>query len=101
MQFMVFLNRNKEVDISTLTSEQHEAEITAARRLYGAGTIRNVWVRGGAGGAILLAEATDEAALAKELATLPFIKLGVLAAPEIIELNPYHGFAAPRTTSSE
>ncbi|MCU0506342.1 MAG: superoxide dismutase [Chloroflexi bacterium] len=95
---MRFLALGSEVDISFPGMSREEAAALGraeARRsweLYQSGVIREVQFRVDAHRSVILLEAPDEAAARDALATLPFVRAGVLSF-EIVGLRPYDGWA--------
>lgn len=69
-----------------------EAEAEAVREMYIAGTVRAIWSRGDALGAVLLLEA-DSADHAEHLvASLPLMQRDMLEREKLIPLRGYRGF---------
>jgi hypothetical protein len=70
-----------------------EAEFEMIRGLYAAGLVRQIWLRGDAGGACAIVEAASTDEVAEKFNALPFIREGYLQPPMIVPLKPYSGFA--------
>ena len=63
------------------------------REFYAEGLVRQVWLRGDAGGVCMIVEAASADEVAEKLNTLPLIQAGFLQPPMIVPLKPYLGFA--------
>jgi muconolactone delta-isomerase len=93
MQFMVLFSRDPSKANETPPSELRNAEFQRVRQLYAEGLVQQVWLRGDAGGACMIAEAPNAETLAQAFSTLPLVKAGTLLAPMIVPLKPYSGFS--------
>ena len=92
MQFIT-LSRRKCPQFPDADFAPHlEPEAQRARQLYLDGFIRQIWHRADTGGACLLIEAVDEAAVRAGLQTLPLVAAGMLEVTAIVPLRPYAGF---------
>jgi muconolactone delta-isomerase len=96
MQFITLSRRVSERFSDADFAPFLEAEAQQARVLYLQGFIRSIWHRSDMGGACLLIEADSEAAVRKQLATLPLVNNGMLEVTAVVALKPYGGFG-PRT----
>src|SRR5258706_5045075 len=74
-------------------ADLREAEFEMIRGLYAAGLVRQIWLRGDAGGACAIVEAASTDEVAEKFNALPFIREGYLQPPMIVPLKPYSGFA--------
>lgn len=93
MQFMVLTRRRTEsFDEADYTADRLEAEAEGARRLFMAGTVRQIWNRADMGGACLLIEAEVEEVVRSVLNALPLFKSGMQETASIVPLRPYRGF---------
>jgi hypothetical protein len=73
-----------------------EAEAEAVRKAYIDGTVRAIWSRGDALGAVLLIESDSLEGTERFVSTLPLMQRGMLEKEKIIPLRGYRGFG-PRT----
>ncbi|MBV8899575.1 MAG: hypothetical protein JOY92_05630 [Verrucomicrobia bacterium] len=96
MQFMILFSRHPEKASLPVPADLREAEFQVVRGFYADGFVRQVWLRGDAGGACMMAEASSAEEVAQKLNTLPLVQAGFLQAPLIVPLKPYLGFA-PRS----
>jgi hypothetical protein len=92
MQFITLSRRKSEQFTDADFAPHLEVEAQRARQLYLDGFIRQIWHRGDEGGACLLIEAVDEAAVRSGLQTLPLVAAGMLEVTGIVPLRPYAGF---------
>jgi hypothetical protein len=60
---------------------------------YAAGLVRQIWLRGDAGGACAIVEAASTDEVAEKFNALPLVREGYLQPPMIVPLKPYSGFA--------
>jgi hypothetical protein len=93
MQFMVSVVLNPGKAATPPPKELVEAEFEAIRGHYMNGMVRQIWLRADGSGGIILAEADTAETVEQTFAALPMVRAGVLAAPEIVPLAPYWGFA--------
>jgi muconolactone delta-isomerase len=93
MQFMVLFSRDPTKANETPPSELRNAEFQIVRQLYAEGLVQQVWLRGDAGGACMIAEAPNTETLAQAFSKLPLVKAGTLLPPKIVPLKPYSGFS--------
>lgn len=91
MQFLVLVSRTTPAPQDPPTATEREAESEVIRHLYLDGIVRQIWLRGD-GGAAILAESGDAQSLVEAFSTLPLVKSGFLQAPQVIALKPYSGF---------
>ncbi|CAG9183043.1 hypothetical protein [Cupriavidus pampae] len=91
MQFLVLVSRTSPAPQNPPTAADREAESEVIRHLYVDGVVRQIWLRGD-GGAAVLAEADDAERLVRAFSALPLVKSGFLQPPQVIELKPYSGF---------
>ena len=96
MQFMIVFTRDPLKAETPIPPALREAEFEEIRRLYAAGWIRQIWLRGDAGGACALIETTSTEDAAERVNALPLVRAGLLQPPKIIPLKPYTGFT-PRS----
>jgi len=96
MQFMILFSRHPDKAETPAPADLREAEFEKIRGFYRDELVQQIWLRGDAGGACMIAEAasTDEAA--EKLSALPLVLEGFLQPPMIVPLKPYAGFA-PRS----
>ena len=93
MQFLISVVLNPDKAGSPPAKELVEAEFEAVRGHYMNGVLRQIWLRADGSGGIMLAEADSAEAVNETFGTLPMVRAGVLAAPEVVPLAPYWGFA--------
>jgi muconolactone delta-isomerase len=96
MQYLVLVSRSESASSMALLKQDIEAEAEFVRHLYADGVVRQIWLRA-EGGACMLAEADNLGHLQQLLASLPLVKSGYLAQPQISQLRAYSGFA-PRSS---
>jgi muconolactone delta-isomerase len=95
---MRFLALGSEVDVSFPGLSREEAanlgrrEARRSWELYQAGVIREISFRSDVHRSVMILEAPDEAAAREALATLPFVRAGVLTF-DVMGLVPYDGWA--------
>lgn len=70
-------------------------ESQRVKELYAAGILRQIWLRGDVGGAVLLWEATSEDEVRAAIGSLPIVKAGMLELIALVPLKPYPGFGPP------
>ncbi len=70
------------------------AESQRVKELYAAGILRQIWLRGDVGGAVLLWEAASEDEVRAAILSLPIVKAGMLELVALVPLKPYPGFSA-------
>jgi muconolactone delta-isomerase len=93
MQYMVLTRRRTErFDDAHYTPERLEAESEGVRRLYMAGTVRQIWNRADMGGACVLMEAEGVEDVRSVLNALPLFQSGMQETVSIVPLRPYRGF---------
>ena len=96
MQFMILFTRQPDKAETADPADLREAEFEKVRGLYRDGLVQQIWLRGDAGGACMIAEATSSDEVAAKLNALPLVRAGFLQPPLIVPLKPYSGFA-PRS----
>jgi muconolactone delta-isomerase len=102
MQFMILTRRRTEsFDEADYTAERLEAEAEGVRRLFMAGTVRQIWNRADMGGACLLIEAEVEEEVRSVLNALPLFKGGMQETVLIVPLRPYRGFGPRQQRRSQ
>lgn len=67
-------------------------ESQRVKELYAAGILRQIWLRGDVGGAVLLWEAASEDEVRAAIESLPIFKAGMLELIALAPLKPYPGF---------
>jgi muconolactone delta-isomerase len=93
MQFMTLFSFHPDKAETRAPVDFREAEFEMIRRLYAAGLVRQIWLRGDAGGACAIVEAASTDEVAEKFNALPLIREGYLQPPMIVPLKPYSGFA--------
>ena len=93
MQFMTLFSWHPDRGEKPAPADLREAEFEMIRGLYTAGLVRQIWLRGDAGGACAIVEAASSDEVAEKFNALPFIREGYLQPPMIVPLKPYSGFA--------
>ena len=93
MQFMILISRRPDRAQTPAPVDLVESEFQTVRDLYRGGLIQQVWLRGDAGGACMLAEGASTDAVAAKLNALPLVREGYMQPPTIVPLKPYSGFA--------
>jgi hypothetical protein len=96
MQFMILFTAHPEKAKTPAPADLREAEFEKIRGLYTDGLVRQIWVRGDAGGGCMIVEATSTDEVAAKLNALPLVRAGFLQPPMIVPLKPYPGFG-PRS----
>lgn len=96
MEFMAVLRRRTEAFSAEEFEKYLEAEAEAVRKAYVDGTVRAIWSRGDALGAVILIEADSLDGVERFVGTLPLMQRGMLDKEKIIPLRGYRGFG-PRT----
>ncbi len=93
MAQFISMSRRKidEFGKEAFTPELVEAEANRVRELYVAGSIRQIWRRGDAAGAVLIWEATSEQEVRDGVNSLPLAQRGMLHVDAVFELHPYPG----------
>ena len=95
MQFLSISRRRTDAfPAEAFTPELVAREARRVKELYAAGTLRQVWARGDAGGAAIVWEAADEGEVRAALESLPIYQAGMLEIVALIPLRPYPGFGA-------
>ena len=96
MEFMAVMRRRTEAFSAEEFDKYLEAEAEAVRRAYIDGTIRAIWSRGDALGAVILIEADSLQGAEQFVQSLPLAQRGMLDREKLIPLRGYRGFG-PRT----
>lgn len=92
-QYMAAVRRNLErFTAADFTPELLEEEAEGVRRLYAAGTFRQVWGRADSPGAIILIEAGTPDEAQAVLASLPLAVREMLTLDMLVPITPYRGF---------
>jgi muconolactone delta-isomerase len=91
MQYLVLVSRSESASSMTVLKQDIEAEAEFVRHLHADGVVRQIWLRA-EGGACMIAEADHADHLRELLSSLPLVKSGYLAAPQISQLRAYSGF---------
>ena len=93
MQFLSLSRRRTDAfPPEAFTAELVAGEGARLKELYAAGSIRHIWARADAGGAVILWEAEHEGEVQAALQTLPLFKTGMLEIVALVPLKPYAGF---------
>jgi muconolactone delta-isomerase len=92
MEFMAVMRRRTEAFSAEEFERFLEPEAEAVRAMYIAGTIRSIWSRGDALGAVLLIEADSPDHAEQIVASLPLMRQGMLDFEKLIPLRGYRGF---------
>ena len=88
MQFMILFTRHSDKATTPAPQDLREAEFEKVRGFYAEGLVQQVWLRGDAGGACMLVEATSTDEVAEKLGQLPLVRAGFLQSPMIVPLKP-------------
>jgi muconolactone delta-isomerase len=96
MQFMTLFTRHPNKAETPAPAELRETEFEKVRSLYADGLVRQIWLRGDAGGACMIVEAASIDEVSEKLSELPLVRAGFVQPPMIVPLKPYSGFA-PRS----
>ena len=91
MQFLTISRRRTEKFSDAEFAARRDAEFAAARALYAAGVLRQIWTRADIAGACLLLEAASEEDAREKLNTLPLYQAGMVEF-SLVPLKPYAGF---------
>lgn len=92
MQFMAVMRRLIEAFPQEEFEKYLEAEAEAVRTMYIAGSVRAIWSRGDALGAVLLLEAESFERAEELVASLPLMQRGMLDREKLIPIHGYRGF---------
>jgi muconolactone delta-isomerase len=93
MQFLSMSRRRTDAfPPEAFTGELMVHESQRVKQLYGAGILRQIWLRGDLPGAAILWEAANEAEVREAIGSLPIFKAGMLELVSLVPLNPYPGF---------
>jgi muconolactone delta-isomerase len=92
MQFMTLFTRHPNKAKTPAPAELREAEFEKVRSLYADGLVRQIWLRGDAGGACMIVEAASIDEVSEKLSELPLVRAGFVQPPMIAPLKPYSGF---------
>jgi muconolactone delta-isomerase len=92
MQFLAISKRRTDAfPPEAFTPELLEAEAQRVRELYAQGSLRSIWRRQDAPGAVLLFEANTEDEVRSLLTTLPLAQRDMLELVLVTQLLPYPG----------
>jgi muconolactone delta-isomerase len=97
MQVIALVRRRTEAFSSAEFDKYLEAEAEAVRTFYIQGSVRAIWSRDDALGAVLLLEASSLAEAQKLLAALPLVQREMAEVEKVVPLRGYRGFG-PRQT---
>ena len=97
MQVIAIVRRRTEAFSSAQFDEYLEAEAEAVRTFYIQGSVRAIWSREDALGAVLLLEAASLGEAQKLLAELPLVQREMAEVEKVVPLRGYRGFG-PRQT---
>ena len=92
MQFIAVMRRRTEVFSAEEFEKYLEAEAEAVRTMHIEGTVRQIWSRGDALGAVLLLEADSIEHAERLVASLPLAQRDMLEREKLIPLRGYRGF---------
>lgn len=92
MEFIAIMRRRTEAFSAEEFEKYLEAEAERVRAMYIDGTVRSIWSRGDALGAVLLLEADSVDHAEQLVASLPLMQRGMLDREKIIPLRGYRGF---------
>ncbi len=95
---MAVLRRRTETFSDEEFGKYLEAEAEAVRGLYIDGTVRSIWSRGDALGAVVLIEAESAEHAERVVAGFPLMERGMLDFEKLIPLRGYRGFG-PRASA--
>ena len=97
MQVIAIVRRRTEAFSSEEFDQVLEAEAEAVRTFYIQGSVRAIWSREDALGAVLLLEAASLGEAEKLLAALPLVQREMAEVEKVLPLRGYRGFG-PRQT---
>lgn len=97
MQVIAIVRRRTEAFSSEEFDKVLEAEAEAVRTFYIQGSVRAIWSREDALGAVLLLEAASLGEAEKLLAALPLVQREMAEVEKVVPLRGYRGFG-PRQT---
>lgn len=97
MQVIAIVRRRTEAFSSEEFDKVLEAEAEAVRTFYIQGSVRAIWSREDALGAVLLLEAASLGEAEKLLAALPLVQREMAEVEKVLPLRGYRGFG-PRQT---
>ena len=97
MQVIAIVRRRTEAFSSQEFDKFLEAEAEAVRTFYIEGSVRAIWSREDALGAVLLLEAASLGEAQKLLAALPLVQREMAEVEKVVPLRGYRGFG-PRQT---
>ena len=92
MQFMAVMRRRTEAFSQDEFDKYLETEAEAVRNMYIEGSVRAIWSREDALGAVLLLEADSLDRAEQLVASLPLMQRGMLEREKLIPLRGYRGF---------
>ena len=93
MEFLAIMRRRTEAFSNEAFERYLGDEAEAVRAMYIARTVRAIWSRGDALGAVLQLEADTLEDAEKLVASLPLMRRGMLDCEQLIPLRGYRGFA--------
>jgi len=93
MQCMTLFSLHPDKGETPAPADLRETEFEMIRGLYTGGLVRQIRLRGDAGGACAIVEAASADEVAEKFSALPLIREGYLQPPMIVPLEPYSGFA--------
>jgi muconolactone delta-isomerase len=92
MQFMAVMRRRMEAFSQEEFDKYLEDEAQAVRRMYIEGSVRAIWSRGDALGAVVLLEADSPEHAEQIVASFPLMQRDMLEREKLIPLRGYRGF---------
>jgi muconolactone delta-isomerase len=95
MQFMTLFSWHPDKAETPAPADLREAEFEMIRGLHAAGLVRQIWLRGDAGGACAIVEAASTDEVAEKFNALPLVREGYLQPPMIVPLKPSAGVRKP------
>ena len=93
MQFMVTSRRRTETYADSEFEAVIPTETSRVRELYGAGVVRQIWLRDDVPGACFIVEAASLDDARRTVDDLPMARTG-LSEFSVVGLRPYRGFAS-------
>lgn len=96
MQVLAIVRRRTEAYSEEQFAPVLEPEAEAIRALYARGTVRNVWSREDALGAVVLLEADSLEHARSVVASFPLVERGMAAVEMLVPMKSYRGFG-PRS----
>src|ERR1700730_7485061 len=96
MQFMTLFSWHPDKAETPAPAALREAEFEMIRGLYAAGLVRQIWLRGDAGGACAIVEAASTDEVAEKFNALPLILEGYLQPPMISSTEAVFRLRSPK-----